>query len=67
MSEWKEWPDHCYECGYEQPTHEDPRTPPLELGDEVLCDDCYCMSLEECIEEAEGQVEHYRRLLETIE
>lgn len=54
----------CLECGHEAGVREDPRTPPLELGDEVLCEGCYVMALEECLEVAQGEVDHYSQLLE---
>ncbi len=63
MSDWKEWPEHCIECGYEKPTFEDPRTPPMELGDEVLCRDCYIMSINDCLEEVQCSCESYRNIL----
>lgn len=66
MSEWKEWPDHCIECGYEKPTYEDPRTPPLEFGNEVLCEECYGAAVYDCFEEVECRCEHYREILDKL-
>lgn len=37
----------CQECHDAPAAHEDPRTPPLDEGNEVLCTPCYALALEE--------------------
>lgn len=64
---WKEWPDHCYECGYEKPTFEDPRTPPLEFGNKVLCKDCYAAAIYDLKEEVDCQCERYIKILNELD
>lgn len=51
---------YCME-GYQNckwpPTKPDPRSPPLELGEDVLCPDCYRAACDELIEEHERAIE----------
>lgn len=47
----------CQDCGYFDGVNEDPRTPPLDTGSKVLCDDCYAAAKEERIEELQHEID----------
>jgi hypothetical protein len=63
---WKEWPDGCADCGYGTPNYEDPRTPPLEFGNEVLCEDCYAAAIYDLKEQVECDCERYTKILDEL-
>lgn len=64
---WKEWPEHCAECCYVKPKYEDPRRPPLEFGNEVLCEDCYVAAIYDLKEDCECQCEEYNQILQKLD
>lgn len=46
----------CQECGGGKAHHPDPRTPPLDEGDEVLCTNCHDAAVDLMIEELETEI-----------
>jgi len=57
----------CQECDDGSPdvpeaAHPDPRDPPLDTGEKVLCDDCHDGAVEDCIADAEDELRRVRLL-----
>lgn len=52
----------CQDCDEAKATHEDPRSPPLDIGDEVLCYECFYNTAEQVIEEASDEISRLRIL-----
>ena len=52
----------CHECAEARAEYEDPRQPPLETGDEILCYQCFYNEAEQKIEELTDEINRLREL-----
>jgi hypothetical protein len=51
----------CQDCEAAPATREDPRDPPLDTGNRVLCEDCFAGCIDDEIAEAEEVVRDLKR------
>lgn len=52
----------CQECEEVEAAHPDPRDPPHDTGDKVLCEGCYHTYMEDCIADAEEELRRLKRI-----
>lgn len=57
--------DICLECGQDEPTHEDPRVSPMDVG-ACLCLDCCRNAYIEAIKEHEAEIATLKKELDEI-
>lgn len=50
----------CFDCDDEYAGFEDPRSPPLEVGDEVLCYSCFSNAADEVIEGLNAEIDRLK-------
>jgi hypothetical protein len=52
----------CQECDEQVAAHPDPRDPPLDTGNTVLCADCHDAAVEDCIVDAQDALRRAKSL-----